>query len=273
MLLTIDAGNTQTVVGLFRGHELLDTWRIATVADRTSDELALMVQQFLGFHGFSFALPNVDVHADAELAESPDTDARSITGVAICSGVPRHRRAPADDGALLRLPALVLEPGVRTGMPILYDNPKEVGADRIANAVGAYDLYGGPTIIVDFGTATTIEAVSAAGEYLGGAIFPGVEIAMDALFGRAAGLRRVELQPPKHVIGKSTAESIQSGAIYGFSAQVDGLVDRFIAELGECTVISTGGLADLISPHARTVQHYEPWLTLYGLRIIFERNT
>ncbi len=170
-------------------------------------------------------------------------------------------------------PALVLEPGVRTGMPILYDNPKEVGADRIANAVGAYDLYGGPTIIVDFGTATTIEAVSAAGEYLGGAIFPGVEIAMDALFGRAAGLRRVELQPPKHVIGKSTAESIQSGTIYGFSAQVDGLVDRFVAELGECTVISTGGLADLISPHARTVQHYEPWLTLYGLRIIFERNT
>jgi type III pantothenate kinase len=158
-------------------------------------------------------------------------------------------------------------------MPILYDNPKEVGPDRIANAVGAYDLYGGPTIVVDFGTATTVEAISAAGEYLGGAIFPGVEIAMDALFGRAAGLRRVELQAPKHVIGKSTAESVQSGALYGFSAQVDGLVDRFVAELGECTVISTGGLADLISPHARTVQHFEPWLTLYGLRIIFERNS
>ena len=268
MLLTIDAGNTQTVVGLFHGEDLLDHWRIATDADRTSDELALMVQQFLGFHGFSFALPNVSVPGGSE-----PSDARSITGVAICSGVPRVTAELRQmTQRYFGFPALVLEPGVRTGMPILYDNPKEVGADRIANAVGAYDLYGGPTIIVDFGTATTIEAVSAAGEYLGGAIFPGVEIAMDALFGRAAGLRRVELQAPKHVIGKSTAESIQSGTIYGFSAQVDGLVDRFVAELGECTVVSTGGLADLIGPHARTVQHYEPWLTLYGLRIIFERN-
>ena len=268
MLLAIDSGNTQTVVGLFRGHELLDHWRIATVADRTSDELALMVQQFLGFHGFSFAAPRLD---EGELATAKTPP---ITGVAICSGVPRvtaELRTMTE--RYFGFPALVLEPGVRTGMPILYDNPKEVGPDRIANAVGAYDIFGGPTIIVDFGTATTIEAVSEAGEYLGGAIFPGVEIAMDALFGRAAGLRRVELQPPKHVIGKSTAESIQSGTIYGFSAQVDGLVDRFVAELGECTVVSTGGLADLISPHARTVQHYEPWLTLYGLRIIFERNT
>jgi type III pantothenate kinase len=246
---------------------LVDHWRIATDADRTSDELALMVQQFLGFHGFSFAAPRLD---EGELAP---TQKQSITGVAICSGVPRvtaELRTMTE--RYFGFPALVLEPGVRTGMPILYDNPKEVGADRIANAVGAYDLFGGPTIIVDFGTATTIEAVSAAGEYLGGAIFPGVEIAMDALFGRAAGLRRVELQPPKHVIGKSTAESIQSGTIYGFSAQVDGLVDRFVAELGECAVVATGGLADLIAPHARTVQHYEPWLTLYGLRIIFERN-
>ena len=268
MLLTIDAGNTQTVVGLFRGHDLVDHWRIATDSDRTSDELALMVQQFLGFHGFSFALPNIE---DPLAAEARDP--QLITGVAICSGVPRvtaELRQMTE--RYFGFPALVLEPGVRTGMPILYDNPKEVGADRIANAVGAYELYGGPSIIVDFGTATTIEAVSAAGEYLGGAIFPGVEIAMDALFGRAAGLRRVELQPPKHVIGKSTAESIQSGTIYGFSAQVDGLVDRFVAELGECTVISTGGLADLITPYARTVQHYEPWLTLYGLRIIFDRN-
>ena len=268
MLLTIDAGNTQTVVGLFSGAELVDHWRIATDADRTSDELALMVQQFLGFHGFSFAVPG----PDGPVAEP--TDARSITGIAICSGVPRVTAELRQmTQRYFGFPALVLEPGVRTGMPILYDNPKEVGPDRIANAVGAYELYGGPTIIVDFGTATTIEAVSEAGEYLGGAIFPGVEIAMDALFGRAAGLRRVELQAPKHVIGKSTAESIQSGTIYGFSAQVDGLVDRFEAELGECTVISTGGLADLISPHARTVQHFEPWLTLYGLRIIFERNT
>jgi type III pantothenate kinase len=253
VLLTIDAGNTQTVVGLFNGSELVDHWRIATVADRTSDELALMVQQFLGFHGFSFD--------------------DSITGVAISSGVPRvtaELRQMTE--RYFGFPALVLEPGVRTGMPILYDNPKEVGADRIANAVGAYDLYGGPSIVVDFGTATTIEAVSENGEYLGGAIFPGVEISMDALFGRAAGLRRVELVEPKHVIGKSSAESIQSGIIYGFSAQVDGLVDRFVGELGPCEVIATGGLAESIIPHSRTVQHYEPWLTLFGLRIIFERN-
>jgi type III pantothenate kinase len=168
--------------------------------------------------------------------------------------------------------ALVVEPGVRSGMPILYDNPKEVGPDRIANAVAAYDLYGGPSIVVDFGTANTIDAISEKGEYLGGAIFPGIEIAMDALFARAALLRRVELVPPKNVIGKSTIESIQSGAIYGFSGQVDALVDRFIAELGECTVVATGGLAELIMEFSRTIQHHEPWLTLHGLRIVFERN-
>jgi type III pantothenate kinase len=253
VLLTIDAGNTQTVVGLFNEAELVDHWRIATVADRTSDELALMMQQFLGFHGFSFD--------------------DSITGVAISSGVPRvtaELRQMTE--RYFGFDPLVLEPGVRTGMPILYDNPKEVGADRIANAVGAYDLFGGPSIVVDFGTATTIEAISDRGEYLGGAIVPGVEISMDALFGRAAGLRRVELTEPKHVIGKSSAESIQAGMLYGFSAQVDGLVDRFVAELGPCEVIATGGLAEGIIEHSRTVQHYEPWLTLYGLRIIFERN-
>jgi type III pantothenate kinase len=157
-------------------------------------------------------------------------------------------------------------------MPILYDNPKEVGADRIANAVAAYDLYGGPSIVVDFGTANTIEAISEKGEYLGGAIFPGIEISMDALFGRAAALRRVELVPPKHVIGKSTVESIQSGCVYGYTGQVDALVDRFRAELGECTVLATGGLAEPILAYSRTIQHYEPWLTLQGLRIVFERN-
>lgn len=254
MLLAIDVGNTQTVVGLFSAHELADHWRIATDAERTSDELALMVNQFLGFHGSSFE----EAH---------------ITGVAISSVVPRVTAALRDmTERYFGFPPLVIEPGVRTGMPILYDNPKEVGADRIANAVGAYDLYGGPTIVVDFGTATTIEAISEKGEYLGGAIFPGVEISMDALFGRAAGLRRVELIPPKHVIGKSTVESIQAGAVYGFSGQVDALVERFQAELGECEVVATGGLAELIMPYSRTMEHHEPWLTLYGLRIVFERN-
>jgi len=253
MLLAIDVGNTQTLVGLFNGDDLADHWRIATDAHRTSDELALMIQQFLGFHGFSFD--------------------DSVTGVCVSSVVPRVTAELRQlTERYFSLPALVVEPGVRTGMPILYDNPKEVGADRIANAVGAFELYGGPVLVVDFGTATTVEAISDKGEYLGGAIFPGVEISLDALFERAAGLRRVELAAPKHVIGKSTVESIQSGAIYGFAAEVDGLVDRFAAEVGECTVVATGGLADTILPFSRTVQQYEPWLTLFGLRIIFERN-
>lgn len=253
MLLCIDTGNTQTVIGLFDGPELADHWRIATDADRTADELALMIQQFLGFHGFSFET--------------------QIDGVAVSSGVPRvtvELREMTE--RYFGFPALVLEPGVRTGMPIRYDNPKEVGADRIANAVAAYEQYGGPSIVVDFGTANTIEAISEQGEYLGGAIFPGIEISMDALFARAAALRRVELVAPRHVIGKSTVESIQSGTVYGFSGQIDALVDRFQAELGECTVIATGGLAEPIIEHSRTIQHYEPWLTLQGLRIIFERN-
>ena len=170
------------------------------------------------------------------------------------------------------LPPVVLEAGVRTGMPIHYDEPRNVGADRIANAIGAYDLYGGPTIVVDFGTANTVDAVSEQGEYLGGAIFPGVEISLDALFSHAAMLRRVELVPPKNVIGKSTIEAIQSGVIYGYSGQIDALVDRFVEELGPSTVVATGGLAEVIVPLTRTVRHVEPWLTLQGLRIVHERN-
>jgi len=268
MLLAIDSGNTQTVIGLFKGQELADHWRIATVADRTADELALMIQQFLGFHGFSPFL----VGAARELRPAGD-EATQITGVAISSGVPRVTKELREmSERYFELSPLVVEPGIRTGMPILYNNPKEVGADRIANAVAAYDLYGGPSIVVDFGTANTIEAISEKGEYLGGAIFPGVEISMDALFGRAAALTRVELLPPRNVIGKSTVESIQSGSVYGFSGQVDAIVERFQAELGECTVVATGGLAELIMKVSRTIQHHEPWLTLQGLRIIYERN-
>src|SRR5919204_773035 len=236
MLLAIDAGNTQTVIGLFDEAELADHWRIATVADRTEDEFALMIQQFLGFHGFSF---------DAQ-----------VTGVVIASGVPRVTAALREmTERYFGYEALVVEPGVRSGMPILYDNPKEVGPDRIANAVAAYDLYGGPSIVVDFGTANTIDAISAKGEYLGGAIFPGIEISMDALFERAAALRSVELVAPKNVIGKSTIEAIQSGAIYGYSGQVDAIVHRFEGELGPATVVATGGLAELIMPHSETIQH------------------
>jgi len=253
MLLTIDVGNTHTVIGLFVGHDLTDHWRIHSDQERTEDELALLVQQFLAQHGFA-----------------PDDD---VNGIAISSVVPRvtaalRMMAERYFGA----PPMVLEPGIRTGMPILYDNPKEVGADRIANAVAAYDKYGGPTIMVDFGTATTVDAVSDKGEYLGGAILPGVEISMDALFQHAAGLKKVELVEPKNLIGKSTVESIQSGAIHGFTGQVDHLVDKFRDELGEATVVATGGLAELIAPMSRTIEHNEPWLTLHGLRIVWERN-
>lgn len=254
MLLAIDAGNTNTVIGLYDDRELLRPWRVATNVERTSDEFALLITQFLSMHSIDF-----DEH---------------IEGVVISSGVPRvtaalremtQRYAP--DSRLV-----VLEPGTKSGMAILYDNPREVGADRVANAVGAYDLYGGPTIVVDFGTANTIEAVSAAGEYLGGAIFPGIEISLDALFARAAALRRVELVEPRNVIGKTTVESVQSGAIYGFVAQTDGLVRRFLDELGEATVIATGGLSGPIVRLSETIQHHEPWLTLHGLRIIYDRN-
>ena len=266
MLLVIDAGNTQTVVGLYEledvdtepaadrqaGDGLVDHWRIATAAERTSDELAVMLQGFLSFR---------------------NTSLDDIDGMAISSGVPRITAGLRDlADRYLDFDPVVIEPGVRTGIAILYENPKEVGADRIANAVAAFELYGGPTIVVDFGTATTCDAVSANGEYLGGAIAPGIEISMDALVGRASALRAVELKEPRHVLGKSTVESIQSGAVYGFAAQVDGLCDRIIAEIGPCTVISTGGLADLITPLSQRIEHSEPWLTLHGLRLVYEKN-
>jgi type III pantothenate kinase len=257
VLLAIDVGNTQTVIGLYKSgdesHELLDHWRIATNAVRTSDELALMFSEFLLTAGHDWK--------------------SDVTGVAVSSGVPDvtfELRRMCE--RYLQIDPVVLGAGVKTGMPVLYDNPKEVGADRIANAVGAFDLYGGPTIVVDFGTATTFDCISAAGEYMGGAIIPGIEISLDALFGRAAALRRVELVEPRSVIGKTTVESIQSGVIYGYSAMIDGMCDRIEDVIGEATVLATGGLADLISPFAEAIEHIEPWLTLHGLRLIWEKN-
>lgn len=263
MLLAIDAGNTQTVVGLYEVGDgpvpdrrpedgLTDHWRLETEHDRTADELAVLVQGLLAFRGRS--LDDID-------------------GLAVSSGVPRVTASLRDFAeSYLDSDPVIIAPGVRTGISILYENPKEVGADRIANAVGAFDLYGGPTIVVDFGTATTCDAVSADGEYLGGAISPGIEISMDALVGRAAALRAVELREPRNVLGKSTVESIQSGAVYGYAAQVDGLCDRIAAEIGPATVISTGGLADLISGLSSRIEHVEPWLTLHGLRLVYEKN-
>jgi len=274
MLLAIDIGNTQTVIGLFSSPgdglgpapdanavdgpnaveaDLVDHWRIATNAERTSDEHALVVQEFLGFHGFSF-----------------DDD---IDGIAISSVVPRSTAAFRQmTEKYFGFRPVVIEPGVRTGMPILTENPREVGADRIANAVAAIDLFGGPAIVIDFGTATTYDALSANGEYLGGVIAPGVEISMDALYTRAAALRRVELVEPRSIIGRTTIESIQAGAIFGFAGQVDGICRRLTDELGAPNVVATGGLAELIAPHTATIDRVEPWLTLHGLRLVFARN-
>ena len=252
MLVAVDAGNSHTVVGLFDGDELIDHWRVATNAERTSDEHALLVAQFLAQHDAGF---------------------EQVRGMVVSCTVPRLTpvlRTLAE--RYLLVAPVVIEPGTRSGIPILYDNPKQVGPDRIANAVAAWESYGGPTIMVDFGTATTVDAISAKGEYLGGAILPGIEISLDALFKRAAALSWVELVEPRRVIGKSTAESVQSGVLYGFSSAVDGLVTRFLAELGTCTVVSTGGLAELMTPLSATITSHDQWLTLRGLRLIHAMN-
>ena len=280
MLLAIDVGNTETVIGLYALDEvdagtvleenvgvgigtetdptaprgLTHHWRLSTVPTRTPDEHAVLLTQLLDLEGLDIAA--------------------SVTGIAVSSSVP-HVTAELRQMAtrwFSRVPCVVLGPGTKSGMPILYDNPKEVGADRVANAVGAFDLYGGPCVVVDMGTATTVEAISAAGEYLGGAIAPGVAISLEALYQHAAALRRVEIAEPRHVIGRSTVESIESGTLYGFAAQVDGLARRFMEELGPSAVVATGGFSSLIAPHSDTIEHVEPWLTLHGLRIVYERN-
>ncbi len=276
MLLALDVGNTHTVIGVFDDSagsgafgagtarppgELFDLryhWRIATVAERTADEHALLLVDYMRLVGFDIRAEELHKH---------------ISGIAVSSSVPSATAALREMARRwFPIPTVVIEPGVRTGMPILYDNPKEVGADRIANAVGAIDLFTPPLIVVDLGTATTFDVISGAGEYLGGAITPGIEIATDALFGAAADLRRVELVEPRQVIGKSTVESIQSGVIYGYTGLVDGLCVRIKEELGPATVIATGGLATVIRPLSREIDHHEPWLTLHGLRLVFERN-
>jgi type III pantothenate kinase len=266
MLLAIDVGNTQTVIGLYDDTidldavdgdrcdaGLVDTWRIATVAERTADEHALTVQEFLGFHGFSF-----------------DTQ---VSGIIISSVVPRCTAAFRDmTRRYFGYAPVVVEPGVKTGLPVLTENPREVGADRIANAVAAVDVYGGPALVIDFGTATTYDAVSEAGELLGCAIAPGIDISLDALYERADALRRVEFAEPRGVIGRTTVESLQSGAVYGFAGQVDGIAERILDELGRGTVVATGGLAETIAPYTRSITTVEPWLTLHGLRLIHGRN-
>jgi type III pantothenate kinase len=249
MLLAIDVGNTSTVFGLFDGAELADHWRIATERHKSGDELGALYKSFV--------------------------DLAAVDGICLSSTVPQLVRSYqefAERYAAARL--LELVPGVKTGIPIRYDDPREVGPDRIANAVAAADRYGAPCIVVDFGTSTNFDVVSAGAEYVGGVLAPGIEISMDALFKRAARLRKIDFVEPETVIGKTTVQSLQSGLVYGFAGQVDGIVEHIRAELGEnAQTVATGGLADLISPHARTIDRVDPFLTLQGLRLVWERNT
>ena len=253
MLLAIDVGNTQTHVGLFSGKDLLATWRFATEGQKTSDELAVLLDALLGLDGFA---------------------RDSVTGLALGSVVPRlSNEYAAMAAAKFGLEALVVGPGVKTGMPILTSDPRTVGPDLIVDAVAAQELYGTPCIAVDFGTATTYSAVSSAGEYLGHAIAPGIEVSLDALALRAARLMKIELADPGTVIGKTTLQAMQAGAVYGFAGQVDGIVTRMRAELGtQAVTVATGGLAPLIFEHASTLDKLDPLLTLRGLEIIYRRN-
>src|SRR6266508_5854320 len=239
MLLAVDVGNTQTVFGLFDGAELTDHWRIATEAHRTGDELGALVTRFL--------------------------DLGAVDGICLSSTVPQLvREYEAFARRYANAPLLVLEPGVRTGIPIRHDSPREIGPDRIVNAVAAKERYGAPVVVVDFGTSTNFDVVSPAGEYVGGVIAPGIEISMDALFARAARLVKVDYVAPPSVIGKTTVGGLQSGLVYGFAGQVDGIVGRIRDELGapDSPVVATGGLAELIAPHSQTIGHVDPFLTL-----------
>ncbi len=257
MLLTIDVGNTNTVLGIFNKEKLEQSWRVKTDPRDTADELWLQYSALV--KGFD------------------------ITGVAICSTVPAVLREVRKliDEHYSDIKTTIIEPGVKTGVPLLVDNPKEIGADRIVNSLAAFTLYGsdGPSIVVDFGTSTNLDVVSPKGEFLGGALAPGIEISVDALAARAAQLRKVELVKPKSVIGKNTVEALQSGTIFGFAGQVDGLVNRIIDELsdlypdaGEVCVIATGGLAPLVLGISEMIEFHEPDLTLIGLRLVHERN-
>jgi type III pantothenate kinase len=258
MLLTIDIGNTHTVLGLFEGAEIVEHWRISTDPRRTADEHAVLFQGLMNNH--------------------PLVGRTGVDGIAICSTVPSVLHEMRD---MVRryygdIPALVVEPGVKTGMPVLVDNPKEVGTDRIINALAAVHLYGAPCIVVDLGTATSFDAVSRRGEWIGGAIAPGIEISVEALGARGAQLRKIELARPRSIIGKNTVECMQSGILYGFAGQIDGVVNRMAEELADdpndVTVVATGGLAPLVLEEAEVIDEHEPWLTLIGLRLVYERN-
>ena len=249
MLLAVDVGNTQTVLGLYAGEQLTEHWRLASDRTRTGDELAVLLGGLL----------------------DPD----GVDGICLSTTVPsivREWEALAD--RWVQTPLLVVGPGVKTGIPIRYDDPREVGPDRIVNAVAAKARYGAPAIVVDFGTSTNFDVVSPAGEYVGGVLSPGIEISMEALFARAARLVNIDFAAPASVIGKTTVAGLQSGLVYGFAGQVDGIVARIRGELEapEARVIATGGLAELIAPHSASIELVDPFLTLDGLRLVWELN-
>lgn len=250
MLLLCDVGNTTTVLGLWNGERIIHRWRVSTDRERTADEIRLLLRSMLA----------------EERAE--------VTGGALSSVVPPRTEAwRAALEALIDGDLVVVGPGVKTGIALHIDNPREVGADRVANAIGASRLLGVPVIVVDFGTATTVDLVGADGSYRGGAIAPGLEVSADALVTHTAALRRVELVTPRSPVGRSTVEAIQSGLIYGYAGLVDGLVTRIVETLGEgCPVVATGGLAETLMEHTRTITNFEPDLTLIGLVEIFARN-
>ena len=256
-LLCADIGNSHTVLGVLDDGDVLDHWRVATDERRTADEWAVLLRGLL---------------RESNVADG-------LSGIAVCATVPAVLHEWRD--MLVRhygtLPHVVVEPGVRTGVPVLMDNPREVGADRVVNALAAASLYDGPAIVVDFGTATTFDVVSPRGEYIGGAISPGIDISLEALGRRGAQLRKVELLRPRTVIAKNTVEALQSGMVFGFASQVDGIVERMIAELDVPTetvnVIATGGLAPIVVAECRTLTEHQPWLTLLGLELVFARNS
>ncbi len=250
MLLTIDVGNTNTVLGLYDKEKLVNNWRTKTDANSTADELILT------FKGL--------------LKDQPE-----VTGISLCSTVPAVLREMRWmlERYFPKVKTVIIEPGTKTGVPINTDNPKEVGADRIANSLAVFSRHGGPSVVVDFGTSTNFDVVSDKGEFLGGSLAPGIEISLDALANRAAQLRKVEFVKPRSVVGKNTVEALQSGALYGFAGQVDGIIERIIDEIGPLNaVVATGGLAPLVVEESRTITHHEPDLTLEGLRLVFEKN-
>jgi type III pantothenate kinase len=254
VLLAADVGNTEIVLGVFDGPKLAHTWRLSTRPERTADELALHLEFFLEHRGLEFT---------------------SLDGFVVASVVPDVTHAVRDLAEqYLTFAPVIVGPGTKTGVPVLTDNPREVGADRVVNTLAAFTRFGGPAIVVDFGTSTNFDVVSEKGEFLGGVIAPGLQVSASSLVSRTARLTRVDLTPPRSPIGRSTVEAIQSGLLYGTAGEVDAIVTRIRTELAapSAPVIATGGLAATVIPHCSTIDHHEPWLTLEGLRMVYERN-